>query len=535
MDEELKPKRKRVSKACDNCHVKRIKCIEGGEGVCCRNCTLRKIECTYAKPSNKRGPPVGAKKSKKVLEPDFSAAAGQPLLSLDSRIEELRWSVKPPCSDQKSSSSDGRSSCGIPMSELICSNRDVSAFPSIEVEPGVYHFWLKVYFENVHCKYPMLPENWTLQNVALYPASLSHIMYAMALREGGMPSSYSAADHFYYEARRFYEQDLSNLSGLAAFSAILLSCYSVLFTDQVATGMELQKKAISICEQLGVYGFCEVCWISPGGKLIVWPRSFSDRFCQLVAFVTYEGDMQISFLRKSHYVLPTSQRPDLFQPVFDHSKEVYNDYYSSFSWCWYSQLIYIARRVILSVMHLYPEDCDSVEIHSRALASWVDSLPEWMLKKTTSGFSFDPLSQNPPPWNVAYLLAFFHTTRLLLLKETFLTCCQTGAAPNKYFLQCLESASAIQSISQDILTYNPKFKGIASFFYYVSFLAGAFQCLAGVVKGTDSQELERGIQTSFKVLAFYAEQSPVIKRRIQTISDWRLDPSYGCQEFKNFI
>ncbi|KAK9719858.1 hypothetical protein K7432_004516 [Basidiobolus ranarum] len=57
MSLEDSQKRQRVSKACDNCRRKKVRC--DGLQPTCSNCTTLNIYCTYLETSKKRGPPKG--------------------------------------------------------------------------------------------------------------------------------------------------------------------------------------------------------------------------------------------------------------------------------------------------------------------------------------------------------------------------------------------------------------------------------------------------------------------------------------------
>ncbi|KAI9307650.1 fungal-specific transcription factor domain-containing protein [Cunninghamella echinulata] len=52
-------KRIRISRACDTCRRKKVKCDTSGSGNTCKNCKTAKIECTYNDNAKKRGPPKG--------------------------------------------------------------------------------------------------------------------------------------------------------------------------------------------------------------------------------------------------------------------------------------------------------------------------------------------------------------------------------------------------------------------------------------------------------------------------------------------
>ncbi|CAO3623099.1 unnamed protein product [Cunninghamella blakesleeana] len=57
MAEENPPKRQRVSKACEQCRKKKIKCL--GSPPTCNNCKSLGLNCHYLESTKKRGPPKG--------------------------------------------------------------------------------------------------------------------------------------------------------------------------------------------------------------------------------------------------------------------------------------------------------------------------------------------------------------------------------------------------------------------------------------------------------------------------------------------
>ncbi|KAI7905436.1 fungal-specific transcription factor domain-containing protein [Cokeromyces recurvatus] len=52
-------RRTRISRACDACRRKKIKCDTSGPGNTCRSCKSSKLECTFNDSAKKRGPPKG--------------------------------------------------------------------------------------------------------------------------------------------------------------------------------------------------------------------------------------------------------------------------------------------------------------------------------------------------------------------------------------------------------------------------------------------------------------------------------------------
>ncbi|KAI8869351.1 hypothetical protein GQ42DRAFT_123873, partial [Ramicandelaber brevisporus] len=51
------PIRQRVTRACDHCRQKKVKC--DWNGVICTNCQQLSLKCTFLQTAKKRGPPKG--------------------------------------------------------------------------------------------------------------------------------------------------------------------------------------------------------------------------------------------------------------------------------------------------------------------------------------------------------------------------------------------------------------------------------------------------------------------------------------------
>ncbi|KAL0074951.1 hypothetical protein J3Q64DRAFT_1776782 [Phycomyces blakesleeanus] len=58
-NESVESKRIRISRACDACRRKKIKCTTDNNSGPCRNCTQSCVECTYNDRAKRRGPPKG--------------------------------------------------------------------------------------------------------------------------------------------------------------------------------------------------------------------------------------------------------------------------------------------------------------------------------------------------------------------------------------------------------------------------------------------------------------------------------------------
>ncbi|KAK0200574.1 hypothetical protein DFS33DRAFT_1362689 [Desarmillaria ectypa] len=57
MEDELSITKRRMTRACDRCRVRKIKCYDIAEqGNHCLNCIVLGAECTYVAPTKKRGP-----------------------------------------------------------------------------------------------------------------------------------------------------------------------------------------------------------------------------------------------------------------------------------------------------------------------------------------------------------------------------------------------------------------------------------------------------------------------------------------------
>ncbi|KAI8980553.1 hypothetical protein BDB01DRAFT_235337 [Pilobolus umbonatus] len=52
-------RRTRISRACDACRRKKIKCDTNGPGDTCKKCKAARLQCTFNDSAKKRGPPKG--------------------------------------------------------------------------------------------------------------------------------------------------------------------------------------------------------------------------------------------------------------------------------------------------------------------------------------------------------------------------------------------------------------------------------------------------------------------------------------------
>ncbi|KAF2188510.1 hypothetical protein K469DRAFT_565891 [Zopfia rhizophila CBS 207.26] len=56
LEQDLEPKRRHVSSACDACRARKVKCLVTDGAVNCFTCTELNIACTYVRPRKRRGP-----------------------------------------------------------------------------------------------------------------------------------------------------------------------------------------------------------------------------------------------------------------------------------------------------------------------------------------------------------------------------------------------------------------------------------------------------------------------------------------------
>lgn len=498
-------KTQRITKACDYCHLKRIKCIKG-TGDSCINCEAREINCTYLKPSSKRGPIPGSRKTKRIERPNSAATM----------TDSQDFSCSNALNDQSGSSM--QESNELSKKYLKYQSLTIDSFPDIEIGPGKSLPWLQVYLLYVHPKYPLLPVDWIESNWKSIPLFLIHTMYVLTCAdplEGEHEGRSSVSDHFDY-CNQLFGESTSKMTAIEVFGVFLMGAYCMNFEGAVEEAIEWNNEAIRLGHLFGIYNFAPIIWNQPDGTACAMSPDHSKRFCQLFSFLTFDADFHLSFHCKYPFYLYTSQSAQLFQPIFGGPSCNYNSYYSTYLWCWHSQLVYIARRVTSSVYGLQKlEMKDPLDVHISALNSWFKSIPAWV-KRSDEVYSFDISNESPPPWIAAYLMSFYNYLKLILFKELFLQ--SIGDPLHSIVLDCLETAEEIDKITLAFLGGNPLFVGVPHYFAEFAFMAGAYFCF---VPKSSSKDLSPRIDRSIKVLGFYSKYNPALREKIALLVAWK--------------
>lgn len=519
----LQMNRKRALRACDFCHLKRIKCVPGEEEEeGCYNCTSRNIACTFMKPVSKRGPIPGTRKSKDKQN-EFVDNVPTVFDGLEELERERDAGKNDECDEFR-------------LKIKLYAGWEPNSFPRIKVENGKSSFWLDLYFMYVHSKYPILPVSWTQQNWKLLPLFLHHILYAMtladphqslSLREANLKAS---RDHFEY-CKELYKHVVISPSIMDVLGILFLGIYSLFYTADSVSGISFLHKAMRIGSSLGIYSFADIHWISHDNRICALSSDHGHRFCQLFTFITYELDLHTSSLARAPYSLNTSQSTALFQPFF--SDLIYSPFYSSNLWCWRSQVTYIGRRITASLYGLDTPINDSLQLHVRALNSWYESIPKWMLKEHNC-YSLDETCIPSEPWAPApYLvldmLAYFYTIKLRLLKGWFIeTLCMqdTDIAKLPIILDCLDAAHQIDQTCKKLLNANSTFLGISPFFYNCAFASGVFFIMSlSTMKADNIHVANQAIDNSAAALSYYASFCPIASGKLADLQKLRLNPS----------
>jgi hypothetical protein len=521
-------KRKRTSKACDYCHKKRIKCIPGEDDSACQRCLMKGIKCTFDKPVNKRGPPAGSKKTNPVDSPaikptgkvaNFSRSTtrlSNPMLSRKLEIPAKAIKLQSPVV--------------------------VGPYPPFIIKSGAAIPWLDLYFTYVHPKYPCLPSDWVIENHHLMPAFLLNSMYALAALESINNDSIKTEIglEYYEKSKKLYEKAIKNPSPFDVAAIFFMGVYACLHsTTDTSAGISWIQKAIDVSKLLGILNLADVRWTMPDGKkYLLQDQYYSKQFCQLLMLCLYSSDFEVSFVRKAPFHLEIELPQSFYQPI--HGGLPYSPYYTSYMWCWESQLIYISRKVAVYIHNLPGRELETATSHLNALDSWMKSLPAWMNDFSSGLQSIDSLNKFPPPaetyyfWKAAYLHILYHSTRLLLLKEYFVDAVESNRPADPIIAICNGSATKISALVEMFLKHNSKFVGIPHVTFYWVYLSAAFHCLSIRLEGI-TEDIYRDIDNSIIALRNFAQFSPNVSQRIQILQEWREDPVAASNDFRILI
>jgi Fungal Zn(2)-Cys(6) binuclear cluster domain len=525
MDSE---KRKRTSKACDYCHKKRIKCLPGEDESACQRCVLKGIKCTFDKPVNKRGPPAGSKKTKHVNSLAIKPASkvtnfphstntrlNNPILDLSAKLEIPKIKLQSP---------------------VI-----VGPYPPFIIKSGAAIPWLDMYFTYVHPKYPCLPTNWVIENHHLLPAFLLNSMYALTTVESINNNSIKTENGVeYFEiAKKLYEKAIKNPSPFDVAAIFFMGVACLRSKTDYATGISWIQEAIDLSKLLGILNLAEVSWTMPDGKkYLLQDQYYSKQFCQLLMLSIYSSDFEVSFIQKAPFHLEIELPQSFYQPI--HGGLPYSPYYTSYMWCWESQLIYISRKVALYIYNLPGRELETATSHLNALDSWMKSLPAWMNDFSSGLQSLDNLNKFPPPaetyyfWKAAYLHILYHSTRLLLLKEYFIDAVESNRPADPIIAICNGSATKISALIEMFLKHNSNFVGMPHLSFYWIFLSAAFHCLSIRLEGI-TEDIHRDIDNSIVALRNFVKFSPSVSQRIQILQEWREDPVAASNDFRILV
>jgi hypothetical protein len=276
---------------------------------------------------------------------------------------------------------------------------------------------------------------------------------------------------------------------------------------------------------LGIYSFSNIHWISFEGRFCVLPPNYGNRFSQLFTFLTYELDLHTVSMIEKPYYMNTSQPTSLFQPLYSDPSCFYNPFYSSYLWCWRSQLTYICRRITSSVFGFDTPINDSIKLHIDALQSWYYSLPKWMLKDCDC-YSPKQVDKSPDnevyiSWKIVCMLSFFYCSKLRLLKGLFIQDFKKGES-SLIVLECLNSAAKIDGFCEIILKSNPNFIGISPVFYHFAFVSGVFHCTS-LIEESSKEAIDRSIA----VLNYFASFCHNAAAKLDILLKMRDQPSFS--------
>ncbi|KAJ1535903.1 hypothetical protein HK096_001422 [Nowakowskiella sp. JEL0078] len=209
-------KRKRTSKACDTCHMKKVKC--GGESPRCGHCLKQDLTCTYSLSAKKRGPRVGYIEilENRVRELETSNQNMMKLLTVRS-VSYEKISISPNTTNNQIP----QSSQFLPLS--------LSKLP-----PDIFNQLIDLYFKHINSMFPILNRNVFMKTANTQSTLLLNSMFALSARYStniticpNPDQLYSAGDVFYANAKENILECMENPSPLIVSALLMLAIYGI--------------------------------------------------------------------------------------------------------------------------------------------------------------------------------------------------------------------------------------------------------------------------------------------------------------------
>lgn len=501
----------RVLKACDYCRHQKTKCSGTNPCTICEN---QQIPCAYTKATKKRGPSVGVKDDMdgaNIIAKNYDSSA----------ITDIKWIRSDPHL--------------IPIESVVA---DLGvwtprSFPAIEVNGEIMQ-WLDAYFKFVHPRFPILCEPFIRENYIKLPMFLLHAMYAFTLTVSTpIDSAYPSGDYHYLHCKLHFEQSHNYPNPFAVLATFLMATYAIVNTSAVIGGISWVAAAIRNAQTFGIFQLSDIEWRAEDGTVFGHQVGTSKRFSQMLALHLYEIDCYTSFIRNLPPLLTEFLDPELFSPIESDDASNYSPFYESHQWCYFFRLLEIKFRIMDFIRNtpLAMSDTDWIEklnFLDDSLQDWYILLPSWM-KKNTAGFSFDPLSKNPPPFYTGFIISMYHTMRIILHKAQFLSALDLGIHNHPAINICQYSANQITQTYKSFVPMKEAFAQVPLFSFYPVFISGAVHIVSQRIN--TNNELTASIDASMGILRFLSDAVPKFGHRFVVLQEFSTDPIKATVSF----
>ncbi|KAI9011458.1 fungal-specific transcription factor domain-containing protein [Gaertneriomyces semiglobifer] len=137
-----------------------------------------------------------------------------------------------------------------------------------------------------------------------------------------------------------------------------------------------------------------------------------------------------------------------------------------------------------------------------ALRDWMAGLPPWMRNPgRTFAANWTETNEDgaltPPPWEVAYLHLFYHTSVVLLHRPKMMTVLQQGpqaAMRSPHFIASQNSAINVATLLEIIMSSNPEMHWLSPFVCFCIFQTALVHVVSAQTARTDSTQCEAACQ-----------------------------------------
>lgn len=355
---------------------------------------------------------------------------------------------------------------------------------------------------------------------------LLHAMYSLALASVPQNQIYAPGDYHYSQCKLLHDECVQNPTALDIVATHLLAMYAMQHTAAIIAGVSWGSESLRMAQQCKMFYDGPIGWKSSNGTYCKFPPIIEKQFRQMLAYVCTYSDYRMAYFRRTPLELEELDF-SFMQPV---EPSLYHPFYSSRIWYCDFQLLQSARKVFVFSMLTSRDPTQDLLDQVFKLQQWFDVLPQWITYPHLT-YSFDVISHDPPPWRIAHMLLFYHSTVLTALKVKFLQLVESNPNHQNWIVQKVkQSVMEICRITDIMLRDNPTFQTVPTSSYQHMWLAGAFASILQIFGTTE--ELKWCIDKSRRGITFFCTIMPVIGRLLPLLDDFSSQPKEAISKFR---